>query len=270
MNRIIQTFSHYLTIYRHLFLFKFKSAMSYRINFFLKLFYGPAYIGVMFLITNLAFSQTGYLAGWSKSEGLLLFSVFQLIYINCFVLFLTGFRHFLWQGVRHGEIDLMLVKPVNTQFLVAFSYPDIDQILLWFSLAIMFIYQLLFSTLYFSMLQFLSFGVMFIIAHLIIYFVISTYAPLGFYLTKAQQVMEIFDKSSDFAQYPTPLFPSSIRWIFFTILPTAFFGYLPTSFLIGKGNYLFILVSLLFLIFLIGLNKITWQKGLRNYSSVSS
>lgn len=270
MNSILQTTTRYFTIYKHLFLFKFKSAMTYRLNFFLKLFYGPAYIGVMFLLMRIAFSQSGQLAGWTMNEGVLLFSAYQLVYVNCFILFLTGFRHFLWQGVRHGEIDQMLVKPVNTQFLISFSYPDIDQLLLWFSLTSLFVYQLFFTSIQFTLMQFVQFGSMFILAHLVIYFVISTYATAGFFLTRAQQVMEIFDKSSDFGQYPTPIFPSSIRWIFFTIIPTAFFGYLPTSFLIGRGKIEYIFLSVLLLVLLIFLNKFMWKRGLRAYSSVSS
>lgn len=263
-------FVHHCKIYAHILSFNLKNILTYRLNLFAKLIYGPAYIGVLFLILHFAFNQTSTLGGWNRSEAVLLFSVFQFIYVNCLILFLKGYRHFLWQGISAGELDFYLLKPAKPQFLVAFSKPDLDQLLLWIGILGLFLYNFVHQLPSLSVLDFVGFVFMAVIAHLIIYFTISTYAATGFFVIRAQQVMEIFDKSSDFSQYPTSIFPSSVKFIAFTFLPIAFFGYLPTLFLLSKGTINILVSSAGFLLLLIIINNFVWKMGLRHYSSASS
>lgn len=266
----MKTLLHHFNIYRHIVSFSLKNILTYRLNLLAKLIYGPAYIAVLFTILILAFDQTKTLGGWNKSDAILLFSVFQLIYVDCLILFLRGFRHLLWEGLSTGELDFYLVKPAKTQFLVAFSKPDIDQLLVWFGIIILFSFNLsqrIFTLTLFDLVGFLT---MFVLAHLIVYFTISSYAATGFFVIRAQQVMEIFDKSSDFSQYPTSIFPNSIKLIAFTLLPIAFFGYLPTLFLLSKGNISIIFNTLFLLTILVLINRFVWKVGLRHYSSASS
>lgn len=260
----------YLDLYRHILLFNLQSKLEYRLNFFLQLLYGPAYVLVLFLIIQVVYHNTQTLAGWTKTETLLIFSVLHLMYSVCIFLFLGGYRHFLWEGVRTGEIDLYLVKPINTQFMVAFSRPEIQQIGLIVGLLLLFISQVSQLLPQTTLLSWCFFLVGILGAFGIVYLTLGTYLTVGFYVTKAAQILEIFDKTSDFAQYPTSIFPAPIQLISFTIIPIAFFSYVPTSLLLQKLPATWLLYSLLLLILLIFIHKWSWSKALKAYSSASS
>lgn len=250
--------------------FTLKSSLEYRWNFLVQAFYGPAYIGVMYLLVETAFAKAPILAGWTRAEGILLFSVFQLLYAICYIIFMKGVRHLMWHGVRHGELDLLMTKPVNLQFFATFNKPNFDLLILASILASLFIYQLSGFVPLISLINAASFVLLFLVGIAIAYLAVSLYATASFYITKAEQVIELYDKTTDFAQYPIPLFPSSIQMLFFTLVPTAFFSYIPTAVLLGKISPIWIGVSLLFCIGLFFINQYAWKVGLQHYSSASS
>lgn len=259
----------YLSLYQKLFFFSLKAKLSYRLSFLVKLFYGPMYCGSLLTILLVAYSRTPILGGWDRNEALLLFAVFNMIYTTCLVTFMDSIRYLLWDGIRQGEVDTWLLKPGSTQFYLTFSRPNIDLLSLWIPIFIFFMYKLV-NVHSVSIWNWVGFWIVFILAHLIIYFILSTYATLGFYVTKAQQVLEIFDKASDFSQYPISIFPGSIQFALTTFLPIAFYSYVPTLFLRNQGSLFLVGVTIGFTIFLIIINHFAWKHALRNYSSASS
>lgn len=259
---------HCVILFR-LFLFSLKSKLTYRVNLFFKLLYGPVYVGVLFAILVITYQETSTLAGWTRQEAFLLFAVFNLIYCNCLILFTDSIRYFLWTGIRYGEVDMWLLKPGSPQFFLTFSRPNTDFIALWLCVMGFFIYQLV-SLSSLTLFNFIGFLILFILGHVIVYLSLSSYATLGFYVTRAQQIIEVFDKSTDFAQYPLPIFPQSLQFILSTFLPVAFFSYYPTQFLRGQGSVSLIFVSIFFTFFLFIINRLAWKYGLRAYSSASS
>jgi ABC-2 type transport system permease protein len=260
----------YFDLYLKILSFSLKSELSYRLNYLLKTFYGPAYFVVLLWLVNIAFDKAPQLGGLSKDEGILLYSVFSSLYAVGFVFFIRGFRYFLWSGLRLGVLDFLLTKPVNTQFLVAFSWPTFDQIPLLIGEFALLGHQ---AWILRDQITLSSLG-LFILAQILgiilLYLMLSTYACLGFYVTKAAQIIEILDKSSDFSSYPSTIFPIQISAIMFTVIPIAFFGYVPTLFLINRGNMLLLGGAVILVIIFSWLNRIAWSNGLKHYSSASS
>lgn len=259
----------YLIIYFKLFLFIVKAKLSYRLNFFFKIIHGPVYTGTLLSILLIAYHQTPTLAGWNLNDALLLFAVFNMIYSTCLIVFLDSIRYLLWSGIRLGEVDMWLLKPGNAQFYLTFSKPNFDLFFLWLFVLIFFVYKL--ATLpTLSIWDHLGFWIIFILAHVIVYLVLSTYATIGFFVTRAQQVVEVFDKASDFAQYPLSIFPQSIQFLLSTFLPIAFFSYIPTLFLKGEGSLFLVMLTIGFTFVLYIINQFAWKYALRHYSSASS
>lgn len=244
--------------------------MEYRLNFFIKIFYGPAYVFVLFLLVQLAYLQTNNLVGWTKQEGILLFAVFNLMFSGCVLLFMQSVRFYLWEGFRRGELDSLLIKPAKLQFLVTVIRPEINQLPLTLGLLYLVIRQFLILNLSVLTLPFGLFLISFVLSFWAVYFFITTVMTLGFYVAKATQVIEFFDKITDYSQYPMPLFPSSLRAIFFTVIPIAFFGYIPVSVLLGKNNWVWVGNQLILVVILFIINQLAWKRALKHYSSASS
>ncbi len=260
----------YLKIYFKLFAVTLQAKLEYRFNFFVELFYGPAYTLVLFLLVRIAYGRSPLLGGLSLDEGLLLFSVYQLLYLLGILLFFMSIRYFLWEGVRYGQVDLILTKPVNPQFMITFGKPEVQQLPLFLIMILLFCRQVIILGDQIQFVNLLIFLIWFFLGLVILYFSISTFATLGFFVTRAQQIIEFFDKVADNSQYPTPIFPFSLQMVAFSLIPIAFFGYVQTLFLLGKGSWHHGLIGILLLIILIPLNQFMWKKGLQHYSSASS
>lgn len=260
----------YLNLYLQLVSYSLRATMSYRLNFLVQLIYGPAYILIMFFLLNTAYTKAPQLGGWNKPEGILLFLVFQFLYVISLFLFVKTIRYFMWAGFSQGDLDLLMTKPVSTQFLATFSRPSIDQLALIIALAGLLSWQIIGLSAVITWLNLLAFSGMFILSLGITYLTISSYATMGFHMVRAAQVYELFDKTVDYAQYPVTIFPLSVRFMAFTFVPMAFFGYVPTLFLLGRGNWRWFALTVLVLGCSYLVNKQAWKYGLRKYQSASS
>ena len=111
---------------------------------------------------------------------------------------------------------------------------------------------------------------MFLLGLILCYLSVTTYATLGFYLTRAQQIMEVYDKTTDYGLYPTPLFPPTFQFLVFVLIPVAFFGYVPTLFLLGRGSPVYVPAALALAFVFFVINQWAWKVSLKHYSSASS
>ena len=183
---------------------------------------------------------------------------------------MRGIRDLLWFEIRMGNLDGILTKPINTQFYVSISKPDLHQLPLLVVIVILFCNHLTQLPITLGFSQIALFSLMFVLGIAITYFVVSAYATAGFYVTKAAQVIEFFDKAADSAQYPMPIFPESIQLLAFSFVPIAYFSYVPTLFLLGRGNWQLVATATLVLVLSISINQWLWKRGLQHYSSASS
>lgn len=267
---ILKSSKKYLSIYRKLFFATASTFMAYRLNFVIQSLYGPAYVLVMYGLLAIAYSKTETLGGWTKAEGELLFLVFQWLFVLCIVIFMKGARHFLWNGFRRGELDMHLTKPANPQFFVLFSKPELEQGMLTLALSGLLAWHAWPFVLANSWLENSGFVVMILLGALVTYFSIAIYTAAGFYLTRAGQIVELYNKISDFAQYPLIIFPVAFQLLAVSIVPLAFFSYYPTLFLLGKGELSHLGYALTAAVILGVLNSIIWSNSLKRYSSASS
>lgn len=261
---------HHIQLISQFFKYKLNALMAYRLNFFIQSLYGPAYVLTLFITLNIAFDKAGTLVGWTKQEGILLFSVYQILYVSGLILFLKGIREFIWHKIRKGDLDFILTKPVNPQFMITFSEPEVQQAALLIMVIAVFIRQVFVLPLHTEPLQLLGFIAMFILGLSIFYFSVSSYAAFGFRVTRSEQIIEFYDKICDFSQYPTLMFPPLFQYIAVTFVPVAFYGYTQTLFLLNKGRIEYVIGSVILLAVLICINQALWKDGLKRYSSASS
>jgi ABC-2 type transport system permease protein len=260
----------YLKLFIHIFNFNVRSAMEYRLNFFAKLFHGPAYVGVLYLLLRIAYLHSDHLVGWPQSEAFLLFGVYQLMFAMAMVLFMPGIRYYMWEGFRYGAFDSIMLKPANTQFLATFAHPHVHHLPLGIGLLALVCYHFIELQLVVFSLPFIFFIISFGISLVICYLFFTLFMTLGFYVTKAGQIIEFLDKMTDYGQYPTPLFPETLQAVFFTLIPIAFMGYVPTGILLGRLGWEWLgYMAVVALCFHIA-NHLAWKQAIKHYSSASS
>lgn len=260
----------YLHIYSIILKTTLQQVLQYRVNAVIQSLYGFVYLTALYFAIQLMFLNTTTIAGWSKNEVNLMFSVMITMFTFFLTITLESIRIFMTKGVATGDVDIFMVKPVNTQFLICFFYPDISQIMVLAGAFVFFIQQLFVNIHAITLTSFLIFIFMCFMSALIFYFVYSLYGASAFFITKSNQVLELANKLSDFGSYPVNIFPKTFQIISFTILPFAFFGYVPTLFLLNKGSFSLFVISIVMVCTSYIVNQWAWKKGLREYSSASS
>lgn len=266
----LATSTYYLSLYWLFFAIHLKAALAYRVNFFVQMWYGPAYVLIMFLLINTAYAKAPILGGLNHTEGVLLFLTFQLFYVTCMVLFINAVRDFMWSKVRQGELDMLLTKPVSAQFMSFFTLPETYMIPLWLTLFILWIRQVWQVRTAISLQSLVLFGVISTLCCVLMYLIMTTYATLAFVVQKAGQFLEFFDKVSDSAQYPITIFPLSFQILVTTLVPTAFMGYVQVLALLGRLSWKWVALLIVMIVISSILQRSTWRNGLKQYASASS
>ncbi len=245
--------------------------LAYRFNFiflcfavFLQMFSTLVFIKIIFSFIN-------NLSGWSFDEALLVVSSYMIIeglmWATC--AYLSG----LSINIKMGTMDYILVKPIDSLFLVSTWRGDPEDWVRVITAIGIFIYAV--SNLNLPLILLLPNLFYYIIlifnAFVIIYsfnLIIKTFA---FWVVEAQGLWIVSDTITKLSQYPTDIFfHKAIRVVFSTIIPLAFIATVPAKILIyGFNSILFFSSCFLAIIFFVVARQF-WLFGLKHYSSASS
>lgn len=261
----------YLKIYLQLVNFSIKQIIEYRANLLIRSSFVPIWGVVMFGVVWVMFNHTNSLGGWNFQEMVVLYLIAQIYFgIVYYSFFEGGFRYMMVKGVRLGEFDSHLTKPVNTMFLAMFSRPEISSVITVLISIPILIWYLFYIQIPITLANIILALVATVFSFLIILFICAAYTTLAFWTGQARQLVELVNKGAEFAQYPLDVFSAPIQMIFFSVLPTFFFGYIISAFLLGKGSLQLMIISIVMTIVSYFINNFAWRVGLKQYSSASS
>src|SRR5262245_28096903 len=98
--------------------FSLLGEMAFRANYLLKVFVEVLWLGLLLLFYDTIYARTSDVGGWTKPEYLFFLGVYTALegLLETFVLGnCSGFGEL----VRNGELDLILLRPIDEQFLVS-------------------------------------------------------------------------------------------------------------------------------------------------------
>ena len=189
-----------------------------------------------------------------------------------------GFAECFWRGfdkfsdiIKHGTLDLMLIKPRSIYLQVFGSNIEFAKLSRGISALILFIIAinhieinltignllLLIGLLMFSILIYVS---LYILA-----------ACLCFKTIEGLEFTNIFtDGSHEFGQYPMDIFRREVLIFFTYLIPIACVNYYPVKYILGKTDNILYLVSPLFCLVLFVIAILTFNKCMHHYESTGS
>lgn len=219
---------------------------------------------------NFIFDRVDSFNGWSKTDVILLFAFMQTFTYGLFIFIWDSFPHF-YTKLTNGEFDTLLLKPINTKFLLTFQNISVAQIFT-FVLTVLPLYFIGLSGISNVSLGSIAFAIMILIIAIgIMYFISLSVIASAFFIG---DIVSLFDlvvgSSAEFIKVPLSIFPTGIRLLFTLIVPVAFIGYYPALIIKGLENPLpILLVSLTLLILFYLLQRIVWNIGLKQYSGIA-
>ena len=173
--------------------------------------------------------------------------------------------------IKHGRLDLMLVRPRSIYMQVFGSnieFTKISRVLSGLALFIISVVNLDFDK---SLLN-IFLLIMLLFFSTLIY--ISLYilgACVCFKTIEGIEFINIFtDGSREFGQYPMWLFQREILIIFTYLIPLACVNYYPVMYILGKSNSVLYLISPIFCLVLFSISIFTFNKCISHYESSGS
>ncbi|MDP3093756.1 MAG: ABC-2 family transporter protein [bacterium] len=261
--------ARYLKIYCSLIKLSFGEILIFRINGLLLGLAPIVWMLTILVFLGIIFSKVKQLGGWSLWEVVFLTGTSEVMFIIYWSSFIGNLRIFI-NDVRTGRFDQSLLKPLNSRFLASFKTLDFTLIGSFVSSLLVFIYSLVKVAERVDPSRIVGFIFLLILGYLICYFLHLIFASLAFFVTNARSFLDWIFEISDFGHYPAEIYPLGLRAFLTFFVPILFFGYVPTAFLLGKLNWLYLFFAALIALALYLISRCIWEQALKHYQSASS
>ncbi len=243
--------------------------MEFKVNFIGDLFIDAIFYGSMYFFWSIIFSYVDVLGDFNQ-QAVVIFLIVMYLTDTVFVFFFGGNTFILNTMVVKGELDFVLIKPVNSQFFLSLRYVASYSIISFIILSSLLIKLVYDYHGFISIFNSLIFMVSFILGILIFYcfeFIISC---LVFWYRNFSVGGWLASEMTKYSRRPDSIYQGKFRRIVFTIFPMAMITSVPARILIfGPELYLVVSQIIITIIFLLITNLI-WNRGLKLYESASS
>lgn len=269
LAELVNNMKRYLHIYKQFSLLGLSNIMTYRVGFVSHLI-GSTIWGVFHYISIFILTyRIQSIYGWSKPELYLLTGTFGIMWGLFRFLFVKNFHEFS-RTILSGRLDTLLVKPIDSQFLMSIwqvSYDEIVRVVLG---AIFVAYTI--ST-YHVPVTSIDVVVYFI---LIFISIISSYSfwygvsTIIMWQPRLDNIVGLLYTIAGIMRYPPNIMSRFGSTFVFMITPLIFVIAIPTQALIGKASILAITWFACFTVLLFVTTRMFWKYALRSYTSVNN
>jgi ABC-2 type transport system permease protein len=265
--------SRYLRLLGSLSRYTLARELSLRGNFLVKVSVEVIWLGILLVFYRTVFARTTLVAGWPEAQ--------YLFFVGCFFA-LSGFIETLFlenctefaELVRTGDLDFLLVKPIDEQFLITMRRVDwstAPNILMGAGLMIVSLARMGWA---FDPLKVLLFLITFVCGAVIAYSFMLVLTAISVWMVRNQSLMEMWWLFSSLARYPKEIFVG--RWaepmgFFFTfVLPILLVVNIPARAMVRVLDTSLLAFTLLATVLCFWASRRFFQHALRSYRSASS
>lgn len=257
----------YLNLYRRILSLSLMQVMAYPNNFLtwfvVDMVWAIINIG-FFRILLLAIPQ---LSGWTFETLAIPLGLLYLLNVVIWGLLWTGLND-IPKDITRGNLDMYLVKPANTQFMVSTRYIGMN--LFPSAVAGIFLLWYGFSANQIPSIMVLIIPIGFIAAAIIAYSLWFMSVTIAFWFNRLFNISHVIPNAIDAARYPVTIFHPFIQFLFTYILPFALLGFLPAEIILGRKSPLMLFLPIALAAILLYLSHLFWNFSLRRYQSASS
>jgi ABC-2 type transport system permease protein len=243
--------------------------LQYRVNFFLQLLQSLIALGVGLVGLALVFEHTGNLGGWSRPELLAVMGV-HILMGGILQATIQPNMIRLMQDVQEGMLDFALTKPADSQLMVSMREFRIWQLVNLVMGGIVLNYAINQLQIHVGLAQALGFAAAILLGGLIFYSFWLILTTGVFWLTRMDNIFELFNGLYQAGRWPVSVYPDWLRNGLTFIVPVAFAVTVPAEALTNRLNAQTLLLALIVAVSTMSLARWFWFFGLRHYSGASS
>lgn len=241
-------------------------AMEYRTSFFLAMAANAIDFTVGLGQYALFFTVAERVAGWDMPQMLAFYGVFMTVFALHFI-FLYPNLAAISRLVNTGALDLLLVRPVSAQFLLSFrliSFEEVGSLLAA---------QVLLAALWLSGLvrpdlgQAVAFLVALAVSFTLVYSLFVCLLALGLWLEKLENTADLMWTMFGLCRYPADIYPRSLHWLFFGLLPIGFVSTVPAAVLFQPIPGTRLAIGVVVALLATAVSRSGWKRALAGYTS---
>ena len=268
MKALAREIKRYIAVFVYFKKVDFLGRLAYRFNFFLMLFgvFFKVFFNLVFI--RVIFSWVKSIQGWNYYEVLLIAGTVMLI--DGLMWTSVAYLHIIKNLIREGQLDGLLTKPIDSQFLASVYRGDLEDIVRVITGLGVIIFAFSHFNLSGGSLILNLFWYLFLVINslVVMYSIALMLYSISFWTIEVSSSFVVIMQS---AQDPTDIFGNKILRYFFTFgLPIAFIGTVPAKIFSRGFDGWWIIGSFIIAIFFFSISRFVWKQGLNKYSSASS
>lgn len=248
---------------------EFMRTVEYRGDFFFWTF-----ISIMWTVFNYFFfgllTQVGNgIGGWNIDEMYVLLSIFTMLDAFTWSFFFHNMRLYT-ESVFNGEISKILLKPVNSQFVImtqANSYSNAFRFLIGAFVLVRTVNKIGLSPTWWQILLFL---LVLLAAFALIYFLWFSFSTLALWVEKLDNINEIVPAFRRLWQVPKSVYAGITSVIFTIVVPVGLISSLPSEVILGKATAGWILYLLVFTTAIIIFSRWFFKYSIKKFVGVGN
>tara|TARA_B100001250_G_scaffold380748_1_gene372446 strand:+ start:1583 stop:2314 length:732 start_codon:yes stop_codon:yes gene_type:complete len=243
--------------------------MEYKMNFILDLFIDAIFYGSYFFFFSVIFSYVDTLGDFSK-DAVIIFLIITYLTDSVFVFFFGSNTFQVNRMVVKGDLDLLLLKPVNSLFFISFRYVATYSII---SAILLLALLIRMTSIYpdpIGIINYVIFFISFAMGILILYSLEFLVACLVFWYKNFSVGGWLCSELTKYSRRPDSIYSGILRKLLFSFFPMAMISSIPARMLIFGPDFYMLLCQLFITFFALLLTLFVWNKGLIRYDSASS
>jgi ABC-2 type transport system permease protein len=244
--------------------------LQYRSNFFLQLLQSLLTLGTGLVGLAVVFGRTSELAGWNRPQLLAVMGVFTIVggIIRTFV---QPNMQRLIEDVQRGTLDYALTKPADAQTLVSIREVQIWQgVDIVAGLVVLAVALVQLDDGGDALRRGVAFVALLLMGTWAIYCFWLMLAASAFWLTRVDEVQELFQGLYRSGQYPVGVYPPWMRYGLTFLVPIGFAVTVPAEAVTNRLTLGTVGVSIAVAVLLGLVSRWVWRRGLRRYGGASA
>ena len=239
---------------------------EYRANVLLHILAKLLWTALTLIFFEVIYLHTDEIVGWNKSEVLILFGTF-LVVRALFAAFFYDGPSTLPRLIQTGRLDLLLAKPVSSQFTISVCETDVGDLARLFLGAFLVLHS------------FGDLGITVGIGQMITYLLLIPASVMTFYslyfmvlttsiwLVRLDNAGEVINTIIFLGKFPVSVFPKTVSFLLTFVFPIAFAGTVPAEVLLGRVSWPLVFYGFGISVVLLRLSHRFWNFALKRYTS---
>lgn len=243
--------------------------MEYRVNLLVKFFSDVIWYIAQLSFFEVLFTHSQNLGGWSVDSMRVFLGVLFVTDSIWMLFFHENMDHF-GERVRKGDLDLLLSKPVNSQFMLSVQRINTAYILNFILTVGWLLWSLDRLPGDFAWERLLTLLVMIPCSLSIIYGMRFFFTSTAVFFTRSESFNYVWYQLYRLGTRPDSLYPPYIRYAILSVLPVAFIASIPSRVLLEEFDWTWMAAAIAIAIVFLSFARWFWGIALKNYSSASS